>query len=82
MKIRFPNMPVTRSLGLFLLNRIPFNFREVLQTVRMPQLRYPYTLGAMLRQFPLKYHMDKSWIYKVSNIELLLMFLGGHRKLL
>ena len=47
----------------------------------MPQLRYPYTLGAMLRQFPLKYHMDKSWIYKVSSIDLLWMFEGYPRLL-
>ena len=36
------------------------------------QLRYPYTLGAMVRQFPLKYHMDKSWIYKAYALGLVL----------
>ena len=51
---------------------ITFFKREVLQTVRMPQLRYPYTLGAMLRQFPLKYHMGKSWIYKAYALGLVL----------
>ena len=27
---------------------------------------YPYTIGAMLKAFPLKYHIDKSWIFKVK----------------
>ena len=33
----------------------------------MAQMRYPYTLGAMLTQFPLKFHIQKSWVWKVSN---------------
>ena len=28
-------------------------------------MAYPYTIGAMLKAFPLKYHIDKSWIFKV-----------------
>ena len=31
----------------------------------MAQLRYPYTLGAMLRRFPAKYYFEKNWVYKV-----------------
>ena len=27
---------------------------------------YPYTLGAMIKAFPLKYHLDKSWVFKVK----------------
>ena len=41
--------------------------REVLDTLAMAQMRYPYTLGAMLTQFPLKFHIQKSWVWKVSN---------------
>ena len=37
----------------------------------MAQLRYPYTLGAMVMRFPLKYHIQKSWVWKV-NVELVL----------
>ena len=33
----------------------------------MAQLRYPYTLGAMLMRFPLKYHIQKSWVWKVRG---------------
>ena len=33
----------------------------------MAQLRYPYTLGAMLMRFPLKYHVQKSWVFKVRE---------------
>ena len=29
---------------------------------------YPYTLGAMVKAFPLKYHIDKSWIFKVKTL--------------
>ena len=28
---------------------------------------YPYTFGAMLRAFPVKYHIQKSWVYKVTS---------------
>ena len=28
---------------------------------------YPYTFGAMLRAFPLKFHVQKSWVYKVTS---------------
>ena len=33
---------------------------------------YPYTLGAMIKAFPLKYHVDKSWIFKSYALGLLL----------
>ena len=33
----------------------------------MAQMRYPYTLGAMIAQFPLKFHIQKSWVWKVCN---------------
>ena len=32
---------------------------------------YPYTFGAMLRAFPLKYHLEKSWVYKSYALGLL-----------
>ena len=36
----------------------------------MAQMRYPYTLGAMLMQFPLKFHIQKSWVWKSYAIGL------------
>lgn len=27
-------------------------------------LRYPYTTGAMLMQFPYKFHFNKAWVYR------------------
>jgi len=32
---------------------------------------YPYTFGAMLRAFPLKFHVQKSWVYKSYALGLL-----------
>ena len=32
---------------------------------------YPYTFGAMLRAFPLKFHLEKSWVYKSYALGLL-----------
>jgi len=36
----------------------------------MAQLRYPYTLGAMFMQFPLKFHLQKSWVWRSYAIGL------------
>ena len=46
-------------------------FSEEFKIKTMAQLRYPYTLGAMIMRFPLKYHIQKSWVFKV-RAELLL----------
>jgi hypothetical protein len=35
----------------------------------MTQLRYPYTLGAMVRRFPLKYYVQKNWVFKVRAVK-------------
>ena len=43
-------------------------FAEEFWIQTMAQLRYPYTLGAMLMRFPLKYHIQKSWVFKVREI--------------
>ena len=40
------------------------------QRLAMAQMRYPYTLGAMLKQFPLKFHIQKSWVWKSYAIGL------------
>ena len=41
-------------------------FREITFAATMGRaMAYPYTIGAMLKAFPLKYHIDKSWIFKV-----------------
>jgi len=32
---------------------------------------YPYTIGAMIKAFPLKYHIDKSWVFKSYALGLL-----------
>ena len=34
----------------------------------MAKLPYPYTLGAMVMQFPLKWHLQKSWVWRVRVI--------------
>jgi hypothetical protein len=34
----------------------------------MAQLRYPYTFGAMIRRFPLRYYVEKNWVFKVHII--------------
>jgi len=36
----------------------------------MAQMRYPYTIGAMLMNFPLKYHIQKNWVWKAYAIGL------------
>ena len=41
-----------------------------LLSLAMAQMRYPYTLGAMLMQFPLKFHIQKSWVWKSYAIGL------------
>nr|ALS04850.1 isoform A [Pseudodiaptomus poplesia] len=38
----------------------------------MAQLRYPYTLGAMVMRYPLKTHVQRNWVYKAYGIGLLL----------
>jgi hypothetical protein len=30
----------------------------------MAQLRYPYTLGAMVRRFPAKEYIRRNWVFK------------------
>jgi hypothetical protein len=32
---------------------------------KMAQLRYPYTLGAMVRRFPAKEYIRRNWVFKV-----------------
>ena len=32
----------------------------------MAQMRYPYTMGAMIMQFPAKTYFTRNWIFKVS----------------
>jgi len=27
-------------------------------------MRYPYTLGAQMRAFPIKYYIQKNWVFK------------------
>jgi hypothetical protein len=38
----------------------------------MANMRYPYTFGAMVRNFPLKYHIQKNWHYKAYVLGLLI----------
>ena len=33
---------------------------------KMAQMRYPYTMGAMIMQFPAKTYFTRNWIFKVS----------------
>merc|ERR1719339_231067 len=39
-------------------------FREVPLRFTMAGLRYPYTMGAMIMQFPAKYMIQKNWVFK------------------
>ena len=48
---------------------LPTLFRESTFAAIMGRtMVYPYTLGAMVKAFPLKYHIDKSWIFKVKTV--------------
>ena len=51
-------------------HRLPHFREEFRYRIRMAQMRYPYTLGAMVMQFPLKWHIQKSWVWKVMFLEL------------
>ena len=43
----------------------PFSEKSPIAATMGRAMAYPYTIGAMLKAFPLKYHIDKSWIFKV-----------------
>ena len=43
-------------------------FQRINSSVTMSRtMVYPYTIGAMIKAFPLKYHIDKSWVFKVFH---------------
>lgn len=38
----------------------------------MAKMVYPYTIGAMVKAFPIKYHVQKSWVFKAYALGLVL----------
>nr|ALS04920.1 isoform A [Pseudodiaptomus poplesia] len=38
----------------------------------MAQMRYLYTLGAMIMRYPLREHVNRNWVYKAYGIGLVL----------
>ena len=59
------------TLNIGCLNNFGFSifmFQRINSSAIMSRtMVYPYTIGAMIKAFPLKYHIDKSWVFKVFH---------------